>query len=185
VGPNDRERSMADVTSIFARTSELRVVIWRDLFVIVDNGHARPSDYMSCAREVNQLAQRYPDGVGLITVLPPLTTPPEPEVRQAIKDAYGVVAKHLRAVCWIVEGTEFRAAAVRAALAGLRLLMRPPFPTMVTSTYQEGVTWVLAKLHTRPGQDTDPRFAIAGIKRDLASVPPSSGYAAQAPGDWQ
>jgi hypothetical protein len=176
---------MADVTSIFARTSELRVVIWRDIFVIVDNGHARASDYSSCAREVTQLAQQFPDGLGLITVLPPLTTPPAPDVREAIKDAYDVVSRHLRAVCWIVEGTEFRAAAVRAALAGLRLLMRPPFPTMVASTYPEGVSWVLSKLHTRPGQDTDPRFAIAAIKRDLASVPPSSGYAAQAPGDWQ
>jgi hypothetical protein len=172
---------MADVTTTFARTSELRVAIWRDIFVIVDNGHGHASDYMSCAREVTQLAQRYPDGLALVTVLPPLTTPPESDVRKAIKDAYAVVAKHLRAVCWIVEGTEFRAAAVRAALAGLRLLMRPPFPTMIASSYEEGLPWVLGKLHTRPGQDTDPGLAITAILRDLASVTPSSGYPPRMP----
>lgn len=174
---------MADVTTTFARMSELRIAIWRDVFVIVDNGHGHPSDYLSCAREVHQLAHRYPDGLALVTVLPPLTTPPEPEVRQAIKDAYALVAKHLRAVCWIVEGTEFRAAAVRAALAGLRLLMRPPFPTMIASSYEEGLPWVLGKLYTRPGQDADPGLAITSIRRDLASVPPSSGYAAHTPGE--
>lgn len=171
---------MADVSSIFPRASELRTTAFRDIFVIVDNGRAGASDYVAVARAVAQLGHRYPDGIGLLTVLPPLTTPPEPEVRQAIKDAYGVVAKHLVAVAWIVEGTEFRAAAVRAALAGLRLLMRPPFATHIASSYEDAVPWVLSKVQTRPGQDTDPGFAINAIKREL--IEPGL-YAARMPGE--
>jgi hypothetical protein len=174
---------MADVTSIFTRTSELRTTTWRDVYVCVDNGRASAGDYLAVAREVTQLGQRFPDGIGLLTVLPPLTTPPEPEVRQAIKDAYTMVAKHLLAVAWVVEGTEFRAAAVRAALAGLRLLMRPPFATLIASSYEEAVPWVLSKVQTRPGQDTDPLFAISAIKRDLAHPSRPPPYAARAPGE--
>jgi hypothetical protein len=163
------------VTNLSGFSTELRVVTWRNLFVIVDNGAAEAGDYKVLAREVKALGDRNPDGVGVLTVLPPLTTPPSQDVRVAISAGYHNVAKHLRCVSWLVEGTEFRAAAVRAALGGLLLLMRPPFPTRVTSNFDEAIPWLLGKLNTRPGQDSDPQAVIAMVKHELLAVsrPPS------------
>jgi hypothetical protein len=163
------------VTNLTGFSTELRVVSWRNLFVIVDNGHAHADDYKVLAREVKALGDKNPDGLGLLTVLPPLTTPPTEDVRKAISAGYINVAKHLRCVSWLVEGTAFRAAAVRAALGGLLLLMRPPFPTRVASSFEDAIPWLLTRMQTRPGQASDPETVIAMVKHELAVVsrPPS------------
>lgn len=164
----------------FPRDSRLRVILWRQIFVLVDRGDTRASDYMALAREASSVARQYPDGIGCLTILPPTASPPPEDVRRAIKEGYDYVAKYLRCACWLVEGTEFRAAAVRAALAGLRLFMRPPFPTLVTSSMEEAMPWLIGKLHTRPGPSADPLPAIAAIRRDLAAPserpPPLDGW---------
>jgi hypothetical protein len=161
---------MSAVTSPFADASVLLTVVWRDLVVVVDNGHAPASDYLSVAREVNQQSHAHPSGRGLIVVLPPLTRPPPPEVRDAIRQAYALVGPQLRAAAWVIEGTGFRAATVRAALAGLRSLMRLPFPTTVTSSYEVAVPFVLGHLPSRSSQSVEPEAVITAIKRDLDQI---------------
>jgi hypothetical protein len=161
---------MNSVTNRVGNITELRMVEWRDLILVVDNGKAPASDYLSVARKVSQRAHAYPNGRGLLVVLPPLTTPPEPAVRNAIRDAYVLVGPQLRAVAWIIEGKEFRAAAVRAAVAGLRLLLRLPFSSMVASSYEEAVPFVLSKIEQRTRQSSEVAAIISTLKRELDTV---------------
>jgi hypothetical protein len=51
-------------------------------------------------------------------------------------------------MCWTVDGQGFRAATVRAGLAGLRLLLQPSFPTKIAAGLDDGVSWLSAQLNS-------------------------------------
>ncbi|MDD9939880.1 MAG: hypothetical protein OXU20_02340 [Myxococcales bacterium] len=130
-------------------TVPLPLILWKNIFVVVDDGNVSASDYEESSRRVLAQALRYPDGIGGLTVIPQSGRPPSEAGRQAIKRAYESVTPHLRSVCWLVEGQGFRAATARAALAGLRLLLRPPFPTKVFADLNDAVPWLSQQLGTR------------------------------------
>jgi hypothetical protein len=149
-------------------TTALPIVTWRNVFVVVDHGNLGPAEVKLIAERVLDLGLRHGSGVGGITIIPAKSRPPSEAQREAIKRAYGLVSRHLKAMCWTVDGQGFRAATLRAGLAGLRLFLNPPFPTKIANSVEDGVTWLSGQLHVGTSSDVDA--GLEEIRRQLATI---------------
>jgi len=148
----------------------LPVVMWRNIFALVDKGNATVSDYPILERMVLEQGKRYPSGLGCLVIIPALANPPPEDVRRAIREVLANLAPQLRCLCWLVEGTGFRAAAVRATLVGLRVFSRQPYATRVASDMTEALRWVLSHLAKGAPAQTDIRSAIDAIQRGVGDL---------------
>jgi hypothetical protein len=162
-------------TSVPSISKRLPVIVWRDIFVVVDSGSAKAADYALIEAQVHQQAAANPGGLACLVIIPPGATPPADEVRRALKSGFQRVAQCLRCTCWLVEGTGFRAATVRAALAGLRLFIRVSHPTRITDNLEDAIRWML--VHLGPGRDAGVTEALRtiGQERALLSETPPPG----------
>jgi hypothetical protein len=141
------------------------VSLWRDLFVLVDKGDTKVSDYPILEKMVLEQSEEHPGGLGCLVIIPANASPPPDDVRAAIKGVLTRLAPKLRCLCWVVEGSGFRAAAVRATLTGLRMFSRPPYPTNVASSMSQALTWVMAHLAHGTGRAADVPIALDAIER--------------------
>jgi hypothetical protein len=155
----------------------LPVVMWRNVFALVDQGSASAADYPILERMVCEQGKRHPEGLGCLVIIPPLANPPPENVRRAIRDVLTNLAPQLRGLCWLVEGTGFRAAAVRATLVGLRVFNRQPYPTCVASDMTESLQWLLACLSKGSPTKNEVRIAFEAIQRAISGqhAGPGSG----------
>src|SRR3954462_2782601 len=108
-------RSTADTTVMPIKTAN--IIQWRDLFVIIDDGHVSVDDYQRVETIVRSQAQRNPGGLGCLVIIPQGAQPPPTDVREYLDGMRGCLPK--RCLAYPVEGTGFRAAAARAALVGM------------------------------------------------------------------
>jgi hypothetical protein len=123
----------------------LQVLQWEDVFVVIDDGRGRASDYDVLVRGVlAEQASRYAIGLGCLVIIPVDAKPPSEPVREAIKASLAVVP--LRCLCWLVEGAGFHAAMVRGVLTGLRLVVSRPYDTHVSRDLEEALRWMLPHL---------------------------------------
>jgi hypothetical protein len=127
----------------------LEFVFWNDIVVIIDRGRTRASDYSGLEKLALDQASRYPFGIGVLTVIPPDAVPPSAEARNAISALLAHVGKGLRCLCWLVEGSGFQGAMVRAVLVGLKVFGRYPYATHVSTDLGEALTWMLEQLQGR------------------------------------
>lgn len=127
----------------------LPLIVHDEILVLVDGGRSVASDYQLAAEIALERVAVHPNGLGCLVMIPATAQPPNELVRRAIKKALEKATPHLRAMCWVVEGAGFRAATLRAALAGLRLLVPAPYPTSVEKDLVDGLQWILRRL--RPG----------------------------------
>jgi hypothetical protein len=151
----------------------LPVIVWHDVFVLVDDGSAKPADYALIETQIHRQAAANPMGLACLVIIPSNARPPSDEVRRSLKAGFQRVSRCLRCTCWLVEGRGFRAATVRAALAGLRLFIRVSHPTRITDNLEDAVRWMLS--HLGPGRDAGVAEALRIIGRDravLAEPPP-------------
>jgi hypothetical protein len=119
------------------------IIIWQDVFVVVDQGAIRALDYAAIEAMGRDHIATHASGVAVLVIIPSVARPPAEEVRRAITTMLSRSERHLRCVCWLVEGTGFRAAAVRAALTGLQMVNKSPYPTRVCSELGEALRWIL------------------------------------------
>jgi hypothetical protein len=155
----------------------LPVVIWQDIFVVVDHGALHASRYAEIEQVGRDLIARHGAGIAVLVIIPSVAKPPPEEVRTAITNMLARVAPSLRCVCWLVEGSGFGAAAVRAALTGLQLVSRSPYPTRVCSSVGEALSWILPHMrdgNTRLGTVSDAVQAIAEGRKTLSPGPSAS-----------
>jgi len=149
------------------------VVMWRDVFALVDQGKTEVSDYPILERMVLEQAARYSGGLGCLVIIPSTASPPSEEVRRAINETLTRLAPKLRCLSWLVEGSGFRAATVRAALSGLRMLNRPPYPTLIASDMTEAVGWILPHLSDGKSREAEVPTAVEAILRARSSARPA------------
>jgi hypothetical protein len=129
----------------------LPLIVHEEIFVFIDEGRAIAVDYQLAAKLALERVSVYPNGIGCLVMIPATAQPPNELVRRAIKESLEKATPHLRGMCWIVEGSGFRAATLRAALAGLRLLLAAPYPTSVEKDLVEGLQWMLKRLRPAAG----------------------------------
>jgi hypothetical protein len=147
-----------------------RIHTWRDVFVCVDTGRLSRDDYGAVSLAMLRHADRHPTGIGFVVVVPENATPPGEEARLGIKETYDLTTRHLRCVCWVVEGRGFQAGMARAVLTGIRMFQRRPYPTHVTTDLQLGLAWTLPHLdegRARLPQTPAAALAIAQSRRAL------------------
>lgn len=124
---------------------ERRVILWRNVFVFVDDGTVRPEVYVEAERRVRARAAEYrSQGIGCVVVLPYASRPPPGETRAAIVallDRLSGVG--LRGLVYVVESSGFSGAAVRAALTGILMVRRRSYATAVRATVRDGLAWLL------------------------------------------
>lgn len=157
----------------FSPPSPVPVVMWRDIFALVDRGRADVSDYPILERMVREQAEQHPRGLGCLVIIPASANPPPDDVRRAINDVLTNLAPLLRCLCWLVEGRGFRAAAVRAALAGLRIVHRPPYPTTVENDLSAALHWMFPYLRNGMVRLPEIPAAIDAISQGRASMLPA------------
>ena len=136
-------------------------LLWRDIVVIIDDGHRSALAYDALTRLAAALKQEHPRGYGVLIVIPQNARPPSDQARRAINEALAAAAGGLKCVCWLVEGKGFQAAMARAVLTGLTLL-RPAFETRVTSHLDGALNWMLRSLRG-PRVDLESEIAAAVV----------------------
>ena len=121
-----------------------RVIQWRDIFAIVDDGRLSVDDYREVEQAVRKQAGENPGGLGCLVILPPGATPPAPIVRRHIKDMLARLP--IRCLGYAVEGTGFKGAAARATLIGMELFTKKRYPLVVEKDVPTALTGVLVQL---------------------------------------
>jgi hypothetical protein len=120
------------------------------LFVVVDDGAAVATDYPILERIVIHEAKRFPNGIAGLIIVPRNARPPREEIRAAIRETLRNVGKHIRSICWYVEGSGFQGASQRAVLSGLVMLLQPPYPAHIASELRGALAWSYAKTGSPP-----------------------------------
>lgn len=102
-----------------ASLNEIVAIIWRHETAI--------EGIQSSNQLVTEVARNHPKGIALLTVISAVVPMPSSEARTALSE---LMNKHrlIRCSAVIMEGTGFRAAAVRSVVTGLALLSRQDYP---------------------------------------------------------
>jgi hypothetical protein len=127
-------------------TPHLQVILWEDLFVVVDDGRADATDYPRLGDLVEAQCKRYPRGVGALTIVPAHARPLTPEARRAIGELLARPVISVRCASWVVEGRGFEGAMVRAVLTGIQVFGRYPYKIHISNELDEALGWMLAQL---------------------------------------
>ncbi len=122
----------------------IQIILWEDIFVVIDDGSGSPLDYEELHRLIVEQSALYVSGLGCLAIIPANAKPPSEAVRKALNTTLGAVP--LRCICWCVEGSGFQGAMVRGVLTGLRFLGRRSYPTHVTGDLEEALRWMLSNL---------------------------------------
>jgi hypothetical protein len=122
----------------------LKFILWEDIFVVIDDGAGRPADYEVLHGMLVEQSSRYTAGLACLTIIPVDAKPPSQAARKAMNAALETAP--LRCLCWLVEGSGFQAAMVRAVLTGLRVLGRPPYATHIAGDLEQALRWLLSNL---------------------------------------
>ena len=148
--------------------ANIRVILWNDLFVVVDNGSGRVRDYAVLHELIMQRTRHVTRGLGCLAIIPDKATPPPPEVRAALDRTLQSI--QLRCICWCIEGQGFHSAMVRAVLNGLRFVRYQKFPSHIASTLEEALAWMLPHLAGGGARLSELRQAADYVRaqRDMA-----------------
>lgn len=123
--------SSADYTS--ARYHDLVLQLWhRDTTL---------EGVASLRAAIDKVAAESPQGLRLLVVVEPGASMPPAESRAGIAAFMRDYAKSIRATSLAFEGSGFRAASVRAVVAGLNVVANHPFPYKVFATIGEALWW--------------------------------------------
>ena len=122
-------------------------------------------------RHVQRHFRRWDGRSVAVTVLEPSAAQSVPK---EVRDESAALAGEFKslAAATVIEGSGFRAAAVRTAVASLFLLARPPFPHKVFGDLAEGAGWVIATgLRSAPvgASSDDVVRAVEVVRRALKS----------------
>jgi hypothetical protein len=150
-----------------------QIILWEDVFVVIDDGRTSPAEYAVLRDLIVEQAKRFPGGIACLVIIPKDATPPSDEARKALNGALQGVSGALRCICWLVEGTGFQGAMVRAVLTGLSLVARRSYATHVSSNMDDAFTWMLAHLPS-PEKRAD---AVARAREDIGRKRTEQGHA--------
>ncbi len=156
----------------------IKVFTWRDIVVLCDDGRSRVEDYSELLPVAQAQLQKYPHGFGVLSIIPGNAVPPPEPVRQAINQTLNHVQSGIRCLCWLIEGSGFQAAMVRAVLAGMRVLSTAPYARHVSTDLEFSLTWILSLLEGGPRRVSDVHDAVRFVRAQLALLHPNMNVAA-------
>jgi hypothetical protein len=111
------------------------------------------------AQTYREHAARYPSGVYLLTIVERDAPMPPTEQREAVAVFLRSGSGRTRMSAVVIEGTGFRAAAVRSVVTGLAMLVRLPYPHEIFGSLEQAAKW----LGTTPHNDVDPDYTVSAV----------------------
>jgi hypothetical protein len=117
--------------------------------------------------ELDALARTCRTRTGALLVINSSCPPPTEEARSYIRAE--LARSSMVAAAQVVEGTGFRGAAMRAVLSVLQLALRAPYPMMISSTVEEGASWLCKELQTRVGIAPTAANLVLGVRECQAT----------------
>jgi hypothetical protein len=114
-----------DDDHVLASWQRIFAVVWRQRTTLVGTENLR--------RECRKFAAKHADGIGLLTVVAAEAPMPASPVRQAVAEFLAEGGAYIKCSSVLMEGTGFRAAAVRSVVTGLTMLARQCYPHRVCS----------------------------------------------------
>lgn len=106
---------------------------WQQIFAVVWRQDTTLAGARALHRECGQFATTHPRGMGLLTIVSAKAPMPASPVRQAVADFLAQGSTSIKCSAVLMEGTGFRAAAVRSVVTGLTMLAKQAYPHRVCS----------------------------------------------------
>ena len=114
------------------------------------------------AQTMQLVAEQYPEGLLVMTLINPLARVPDDAAKARIRNTVLRHSAQIAAFAYVVEGEGFGAAAIRSGLSLISLVARYPFPMKVFGYVEEAVPWMLSR--------TSPRAPRAQNAAQLVSI---------------
>lgn len=92
------------------------------------------------------LLERYPKGIGVITVVANDAVPVAAEARKPLSNAYLSLGKQLLGVSMVIEASGLKGTSMRFVINGLQLLVRPDYPVETHQSLDEAAKWLSGKV---------------------------------------
>jgi hypothetical protein len=131
---------------IVASDSEWSCGRRRNLVVLVWRGETTADRARKATEVLREMAEQRAGGIGIAVVVEPKAPPPEADVRPLFTAAMRECGPRIRGVAYVVPAGGFRGAAVRAAITGLSLVAREPYPTHVFAESERAAAWIAERL---------------------------------------
>ena len=148
-----------DVDHVKAAAFNMLLAVWRF--------HTHYEPYRRCLHWSDQLAQRHPQGIGVMHIVEATALPPDAPTRRLFAD--GVRHGAVRHYSVVHIGRGFKAASIRAVVAGSFALARPSASHAVHSNINEAAAWH-ALQQRRLGRD-EAAEQIARVAEGLRQLP--------------
>jgi hypothetical protein len=123
----------ADADVVVGRLRNVLLLNWR--------GRANLARAQKVAVHLNETAAEH-ESMGLVTILEASAPAPDPDVRPYFADGLRKLGGRMRGLAYVVTAGGFGGAATRAAISGLCLLARAPYPTRVFAAPHDASAWL-------------------------------------------
>jgi len=122
-------------------SERLRVGSWRNVFLILWRGKPQQEDVEVLRREYRAMALRSSEQFVAWVIIENMVSAPDDNVRRAITDSMDAVTDRIAASLAVLESQGFMAAATRAALSAMTLVLRRKYPTRFFATVPDAAKW--------------------------------------------
>jgi hypothetical protein len=144
---------------------ELQSVVWRDVFVILRNGRATVENQRELERRMIERSHGFPGGIGVMVLIHSNAPMPDEEVRRELVALFSRQSSRIRGLVWVIQGTGFQAAAVRAVLTSFSLAAKQTYPTYIANDVRSALVWLLPLLEGASARLADADLATLEIER--------------------
>lgn len=135
---------------------------WQQIFAVVWRWDTTLEGAQALQRECSKFAMRHPRGIGLLTIVSEKAPMPASPARQAVASFLTHGSSYIKCSAVLMEGTGFRAAAVRSVVTGLTMLAKQAYPHRVCSV-PDAVSMLSRELPVASGQAINPTALRAAI----------------------
>lgn len=148
--------------NIVERDHNYILASWQQIFAVVWRSDTTLDGARALQRECSKFATWHPRGIGLLTIVSEKAPMPASPVRQAVASFLTQGSSYIKCSAVLMEGTGFRAAAVRSVVTGLTMLAKQTYPHRVCSV-PDAVSLLSHELHVASGQAVNPTALRAAI----------------------
>ncbi len=150
-------------------TSDYAIGTWGDVLIMVWRGQANTESATAFARELARFASTREEGIGLISIILKSASIPKADARKVMANVLGET--RIAVSTAVMEGSGFRASAVRGFVQGLSMLARNDYPHKVFGTIDESGKWFAnTAIERAPAWDLSPTAAIAVMNSFLKKI---------------
>jgi hypothetical protein len=147
---------------VVTKNHDYALATWTEIVAVVWRHETTVEAVRQLDEAVAELARSHPKGIGMLTVVAEGAPLPPSAARKAIADLLTASTSFIRCSAVIMEGSGFRAAAVRSVVTGLTMLAKHDFPHEICDV-EGAVRMFTDRLPRATGRALDPNTVRAAI----------------------